>query len=106
MGKELYCNQLVDLLVDEKEACPLSIRENTSLGKFVVEGLTWVECSSAKETHELFTRGQVQRAVALTAMNAESSRSHMIFSMSLQCTNIQTGKEINSIIRLCDLAGS
>lgn len=48
-----------------------------------VHAVTEVEVKSAEETFELFQRGQRKRRVAHTALNAESSRSHSVFTIRL-----------------------
>jgi hypothetical protein len=47
-----------------------------------------------------------QRHVASTAMNAESSRSHLIFSILVEARNKQTGAASIGKLSLVDLAGS
>merc|ERR1719230_1688175 len=46
------------------------------------------------------------RTVAATAMNSESSRSHLILIIRVHSKNKQTGDEIKGKILICDLAGS
>jgi len=48
-----------------------------------VHAVTEVEVKSAEEAFELFQRGQRKRRVAHTALNAESSRSHSVFTVRL-----------------------
>ncbi|CAK0907157.1 unnamed protein product [Prorocentrum cordatum] len=120
---ELYCSQLVDLLPaprptsprgkpkdesiwipDKDKVQPLGIREVQ--GKFVVPDLAWHECPTKERTHEIFELGQAQRKTALTAMNAESSRSHLLFSIQISGRSETFKQQLSSKIILCDLAGS
>lgn len=48
-----------------------------------VHAVTEIEVKSAEEAFELFQRGQRKRRVAHTALNAESSRSHSVFTIRL-----------------------
>jgi len=58
------------------------------------------------ELQEVLRRGVAQRATASHAMNRESSRSHLIFTIKISSINRSTGESINGKILLCDLAGS
>merc|ERR1712216_1010705 len=78
---ELYRNDLVDLLNkgDPKLAkAKLNVRQEKS-GAVIIENLIEEECKDAKQLQALMDRGNQQRTVAATAMNSESSRSHLIF---------------------------
>merc|ERR1712176_898710 len=46
------------------------------------------------------------RQVAHTAMNSESSRSHLILIIKIVSVNLETREQISGKIFLCDLAGS
>lgn len=48
-----------------------------------VHGVTEIEVKSSEEAFEVFQRGQRRRRVAHTALNAESSRSHSVFTIRL-----------------------
>lgn len=48
-----------------------------------VHGVTEIEVKSSEEAFEIFQRGQRRRRVAHTALNAESSRSHSVFTIRL-----------------------
>merc|ERR1719298_262456 len=51
-------------------------------------------------------QGFKRRQVAQTMMNSESSRSHLILTVTLEGRNRQTGKVVTGKILMCDLAGS
>eukprot|EP01018_Ginkgo_biloba_P037575 Gb_25906 [translate_table: standard] len=74
-----------------------------------VDGLQEVVVSTPEATYELFQRGSLNRTVGMTAMNAESSRSHVVFSLSVvterRSENGMT-KRCTSRFHLVDLAGS
>ncbi|XP_055617712.1 chromosome-associated kinesin KIF4-like [Toxorhynchites rutilus septentrionalis] len=104
---ELYQENLYDLLSTKanKEDRVVDIRESNN--QIVIPGLTEIPIGSADETFEALMRGSQERAVASTAMNAVSSRSHAIFTLNL--TNRSRGAKptvTNSKFHLVDLAGS
>ncbi len=47
----------------------------------------------------------VNRAMGATDMNAQSSRSHSIFTVYLTGTNADLGATVTGCLHLCDLAG-
>ncbi|EAT37448.1 AAEL010568-PA [Aedes aegypti] len=104
---ELYQENLYDLLSNKgtREERVVDIREANN--QIVIPGLTEIPIRSAEETFEALMRGSQERAVASTAMNAVSSRSHAIFTLNL--TNRIKGDKptvTTSKFHLVDLAGS
>lgn len=105
---ELYQENLYDLLSAKgsREERVVDIREANN--QIVIPGLTEIPIRSAPETFEVLMRGSQERAVASTAMNAVSSRSHAIFTLSM--TNRTLGGDkptvTTSKFHLVDLAGS
>merc|ERR1712079_195521 len=105
---ELYRNDLVDLLSKGNPGASkmkLNVRQEKS-GMVVVEHLTEQECHSAEELSDLLERGSKQRTVAATAMNSESSRSHLVFLIKIVSVNKETKEQLQGKILICDLAGS
>jgi len=95
---ELYNDQLVDLLADGKgedgkkkdKAEKLSIKVDKK-GVVVVQGAQVKgPCANVNELHKWNDMGMNSRHVASTAMNAESSRSHLVFSILVESTNKTT----------------
>ncbi|XP_065092459.1 chromosome-associated kinesin KIF4A [Ochlerotatus camptorhynchus] len=104
---ELYQENLYDLLSNKgnREERVVDIRESNN--QIVIPCLTEVQIRTAEETFEALMTGSQERAVASTAMNAVSSRSHAIFTLNL--TNRSKGDQptvTNSKFHLVDLAGS
>ncbi|CAB1115306.1 unnamed protein product [Ectocarpus sp. CCAP 1310/34] len=64
------------------------------------------EARDASELMHLFTSGNHQRKVGGTKMNAESSRSHSVFSVLLEVYNKASKKTTTGKLSLVDLAGS
>jgi len=58
------------------------VREDGNKNMYV-HAVTEIEVKSAEEAFELFQRGQWKRHVEYTALNAESSRSHSVFTIRL-----------------------
>lgn len=82
---ELYQEQLYDLLADKpRDECTVDMREDRN--GIIMVGLTEREVTSAMETTDCLVKGSAGRAVASTAMNQASSRSHAIFTVHMQAT--------------------
>ena len=84
---ELYMGQLRDLLleptIEQTSGRPkLTVRHDTK-GMVVIQNITEVQVSSAAETSALLDLGQTRRHVSATSMNAESSRGHLIFAITI-----------------------
>ena len=92
--------------LDPKRVMPvlnaLRVREHAKHGVYV-EGLNKVRVTSPKDIEAALERGMAQRAVAETAMNAESSRSHAVVQLSLA---EQSSGDRTAVLNLIDLAGS
>lgn len=73
---EIYMERLRDLLNPANDNLP--VHEDKSRGVYV-KGLLEVYVSNVDEVFQIMQRGQENRVVASTQMNAESSRSHSIF---------------------------
>jgi len=105
---ELYRNDLVDLL---SKGNPTATKGKLNLkvdkaGAVCVENLTEEACESADELSKLLERGNAQRTVAATAMNSESSRSHLVLIITVVSVNKETKERQRGKILLVDLAGS
>lgn len=107
---ELYNNVLVDLLRpirrnDIRQAPKLNVRYDKG-GVVQIDSLVEREAQDAKELKQLLERGLAQRTVAANAMNIESSRSHLIFTIKVTSVNKLTQETLSGKILLCDLGGS
>ncbi|KAK7793169.1 hypothetical protein R5R35_012826 [Gryllus longicercus] len=100
---ELYQEQLFDLLSSSKST--VDIREDTR--GIVIPGLTEVAVFNADDTTQCLVRGSMGRATGATAMNAQSSRSHAIFTITIQQqSKSDESNSMTSKFHLVDLAGS
>lgn len=75
-----------------------------------VNGVVEIEVKTAEEAIELYRIGNKRKRMGQTSLNAESSRSHSIFTIRLVASNNNCVKEKKSLIvsqlSLVDLAGS
>ncbi|XP_062204039.1 kinesin-like protein KIN-12F isoform X2 [Phragmites australis] len=102
---EIYNEQITDLLDPCSSNLPL--REDTRKGVYV-ENLTEFEVGCVSDIIKLLMQGSVNRKVAATNMNRESSRSHSVFTCIIES---RWEKDSTSNLRfarlnLVDLAGS
>ena len=107
---EIYNETLRDLLMNSEYDGPApNIREDNKRGTFV-ENLLEERVVGAEQTYETFLRGAANRRVGQTNMNADSSRSHSVFTISVESrtkanpTAPVTKK--SALLHLVDLAGS
>ncbi|XP_065064430.1 kinesin-like protein KIF15 isoform X2 [Rhopilema esculentum] len=102
---EIYNEQIFDLL--DPASVGLHLREDIKKGVFV-EGLQERDIISAKDAYKVLTSGWMNRRVASTSMNRESSRSHAVFTVSIQSKEKKGGIANIKVSRLhlVDLAGS
>merc|ERR1719277_2512027 len=104
---ELYRDDLVDLFLPKakKAPPPLDIKKD-SRGSIFVENATEKPVESPEELTSAIAAGFERRHVAATKMNADSSRSHLIFIVIIESTNKKTKRVATGKLTLCDLAGS
>ena len=106
---EIYNEEIKDLLIDPKIKQTCDIKEHPDKGVYV-KGLSEEVVENELDLQALLDKGQTNRTVAATAMNAESSRSHSIFSIVVEAsfTDKESGKENLRAgkLNLVDLAGS
>ncbi|CAL9076791.1 unnamed protein product [Musa acuminata var. zebrina] len=103
---ELYQDTLVDLLLPKNaKRLKLEIKKDTK-GLVSIENATIMQISNFDELRAIISRGSEQRHTAGTHMNDESSRSHLILSIIIESTNLQTQSLARGKISFVDLAGS
>merc|ERR1711972_1311279 len=103
---ELYQNRIYDMLCRKRSrGAKLRIRDDKN-GEVRIEGLDEVSVHDEAELQEVLRRGAAQRATASHAMNIESSRSHLIFTIKVSSISRSTEETISGKLLLCDLAGS
>lgn len=103
---ELYQDTLVDLLLPKQaKRLKLDIKKD-SKGMVTVENATVVPISTYDDLKSIIQRGSEQRHTTGTLMNEQSSRSHLILSIVIQSTNLQTQSVARGKLSFVDLAGS
>ena len=111
---EIYNERVSDLLDDDavQKGTSKALREDVSGDRGVfVEGLREREVQSPSDAARILSHGRQNRRVAPTAMNSESSRSHMVFTVRIQvrsCGPNSNGLTVlrSSRLHMVDLAGS
>eukprot|EP00937_MAST-01D_sp_MAST-1D-sp2_P003772 g3772.t1 len=104
---EIYNEQIRDLL-GRSPTTRLELKESVDSGVYVKD-LTSIVVQNASQIDAVMQAGKKNRSTGATAMNAESSRSHSIFTVVVECQcegldgqdHIHVGK-----LNLVDLAGS
>ncbi|XP_025228175.1 chromosome-associated kinesin KIF4A isoform X1 [Theropithecus gelada] len=103
---EIYNEEILDLLCPSREKAQINIREDPKEGIKIV-GLTEKTVLVALDTVSCLEQGNNSRTVASTAMNSQSSRSHAIFTISIeQRKKSDKNSSFRSKLHLVDLAGS
>lgn len=107
---ELYNEDTYDLLSSLDDTSKLKVFDDAKKrGSVIVGGLEEVGVKSKAEIYDILRRGSAKRQTATTLLNACSSRSHTIFSITVHIREssiegeelLKTGK-----LNLVDLAGS
>lgn len=104
---EIYQEEIRDLLAKDQNK-RLELKERPDTGVYVKDLSSFVT-KSVKEIEHVMTVGNTNRSVGATNMNEHSSRSHAIFIITIECSELGPDGE-NHIrvgkLNLVDLAGS
>ncbi|CAF2498928.1 unnamed protein product [Rotaria sp. Silwood2] len=107
---EIYNEELHDLLLRRtslKSSSRLELRENPRSSGVHITNLTWKNVYTIDECLKLKRLGDLARTMGSTQMNRDSSRSHTMFSLSIQYKhNNQTNIFRQGKLNFVDLAGS
>uniref|UniRef100_A0A0D9W3Q9 Kinesin motor domain-containing protein n=1 Tax=Leersia perrieri TaxID=77586 RepID=A0A0D9W3Q9_9ORYZ len=105
---EIYNEQITDLLDPSPKS--LQIREDVRTACVYVESLTKELVFTTKDVTQLLVKGLSNRRTGATSANADSSRSHCVFTCVIksESKNLEDGSNCTrtSRINLVDLAGS
>lgn len=104
---QIYNEDVCDLL-GKNPTTKLEVKERPDVGVYV-KGLSSFIVKSPSEMEKLMAKGNKSRAVGATDMNEFSSRSHTIFSITLERSEIGLDKKQHlrmGKLHLVDLAGS
>lgn len=103
---ELYNQAITDLLASDVMKRPqINVRKAPD-GEVLLEGTEYHPCNTTEEAWKLISRAFDTRHVAATAMNSESSRSHLILRLRVSTLNKKSGQSLKGKLILVDLAGS
>ncbi|KIH55136.1 kinesin motor domain protein, partial [Ancylostoma duodenale] len=115
---ELYNEEIIDLLANDR-ASSLNIRiHEDNRGEIYLHGVTSKGVHDLHSTLEILKNGALNRTVAATNMNEQSSRSHAIFSLHIKQQRVAVATEtptpgqeiemelLSAKFHFVDLAGS
>jgi len=107
---ELYNEEIFDLLSGNDDQSKLRLYEDGhKKGSVIIQGLEEVQVRDKREVFKILEKGSIKRQTAETKMNANSSRSHTVFTVTV-FVNQQSidGQDMLKIgkLNLVDLAGS
>ncbi|CAG9797688.1 unnamed protein product [Chironomus riparius] len=106
---ELYNEELCDLLSTDDNVKIRLFDDANKKGSVIVQGLEEIPVRCKDDVYKLLAKGQERRKTAATLMNAQSSRSHTVFSILVHIKECgPDGEEMLKIgkLNLVDLAGS
>ncbi|XP_023709668.1 kinesin-like protein Klp61F isoform X3 [Cryptotermes secundus] len=107
---EIYNEELLDLLSPSDDSSKIRLFEDaTKKGSVIIHGLEEVTVHNKNEVYAILEKGSFKRQTAGTLMNAQSSRSHTVFSITVHIKeNSLDGEELlkTGKLNLVDLAGS
>jgi kinesin family protein C2/C3 len=104
---EIYNDTLVDLVSNVPAGEQnLLIRIDPKTKKTFVPGLTWRVVASEEDIVNVINEGESNRTVAFTKMNATSSRSHLLLSITVVGEDSVSGNISTGKLTMVDLAGS
>ncbi|KAH7284695.1 hypothetical protein KP509_34G066800 [Ceratopteris richardii] len=107
---EIYNEEIHDLLSPDTNGRKLELKERPETGVYV-KNLTSLSVNSFADINHLLMVGKRNRAVGATIMNQDSSRSHSIFTVTVETSSLApqgNGKMHVRVgkLNLVDLAGS
>jgi hypothetical protein len=103
---ELYNEDIGDLLTKSEEKLKLKMNQD---GSVYVDGLSYLAVKDENDCMKLLDTGSKNKEVASTDMNERSSRSHCIFSLVVESSEVGVDGEEHikkGKLNLVDLAGS
>lgn len=115
---ELYRNDLHDLLAPPapqtlapaplgRGACVrLEVRRDAQTGDATIDNVEERVATDAEQLLRILEEGTERRTTASTMMNANSSRSHLFLTVSIDIHDQESKSTVTGKVRLCDLAGS
>jgi len=107
---ELYNEEIFDLLsTPVDDTTKLRLYEDAyKKGSVIIQGLEEVQVHTKSQVYTILEKGSDKRKTAETLMNANSSRSHTVFTVTVHIKEAMLEEEVLRIgkLNLVDLAGS
>ncbi|CAL1261885.1 unnamed protein product [Larinioides sclopetarius] len=106
---ELYNEELFDLLSSTDFSRLRLYEDSNRKGSVIIQGLEEILVNNKDEVYTILEKGTARRQTAATMLNASSSRSHTVFSVTVHIKeNTVEGEELlkTGKLNLVDLAGS
>ena len=91
---EIYNEEVKDLLGKGPPAGKKHQISHDDNGNTNVSFVDYVDCKRPEKVRDLLAKASRMRSVGATAANEQSSRSHMVFSMSISGSNESSGQQI------------
>ncbi|KAL1464855.1 hypothetical protein WDU94_004465 [Cyamophila willieti] len=105
---EIYQEEIRDLL-DKDQSKRYELRENPDSGVYVKNLQSYI-CKNVKEIEQVMQNGNHNRTIGATNMNEHSSRSHAIFIITIEMSDVRDDNTMSQVrvgkLNLVDLAGS
>lgn len=99
---EVYNEQIYDLLARKRESRKLK----SGVNGVYVEGIVRRAITTEEEVQQLLLDSEENRSTAATAMNTDSSRSHLVLAIDVESFNTISSVTSHGRLTLVDLAGS
>ncbi len=100
-GKE---ENQIDKVIQATNFPKIDVKQEKN-GSVLIQNAEEKTASDSTELQSIITAGFESRKTAATAMNAESSRSHLIVIVKIVTVNKETKEQVRGKLLLCDLAG-
>eukprot|EP00934_Nitzschia_sp_Nitz4_P003954 Nitzschia sp. Nitz4//scaffold10_size219509//95228//98055//NITZ4_001426-RA/size219509-augustus-gene-0.273-mRNA-1//-1//CDS//3329532914//3944//frame0 len=100
---EIYLERITDLLQPWREGLRIGTDDH---GEACVTGAAELCCVDASDVYAMLARANAFRTKSATDQNMDSSRSHAVFTLRIERTDLDTGDQMSSRLLMLDMAGS
>ena len=100
---EIYLERVYDLLQPGLDGIRVDMDND---GDAAIIGASELCCTDINDVYAILARGNAYRTHSATIQNADSSRSHAIFTLRIDQVDRDTGKYRSSRLQMLDMAGS
>jgi Kinesin-like protein len=92
---EIYQEEIRDLL-DKDQSKRYELRENPDSGVYVKNLQSYI-CKNVKEIEQVMQNGNFNRTIGATNMNEHSSRSHAIFIITIEMSDVREDSSMSQV---------